>query len=68
MSALNTIAPKGLVSLGKLNELLLGLGIDMSDELHDWMIGEMVINSVSLLELKYDIILEIWCDIKLIDS
>ncbi len=59
MSALNTIAPKGLVSLGKLNELLLGLGIDMSDELHDWMIGEMVINSVSLLELKYDIILEI---------
>jgi hypothetical protein len=48
LSALKTIAPKGLVSLSKFTELIVGLGIEMAEELQDWLIGEMVIQSSSL--------------------
>ena len=59
LTALKTIAPKGLVTLVKFNELLVGLGIETTDELRDWIIGEMVIKSNSLEELKYSVILEL---------
>lgn len=48
MSALKTIAPKGLVTLTKLSELITGLGIEMTDTLYEWIIGELVVNSESM--------------------
>jgi hypothetical protein len=48
MIALKQIAPKGVVTLSKFNELIVGLGIEMTDALKDWIIGELVIRSSSL--------------------
>jgi hypothetical protein len=56
VTALNTIAPKGLVTLTKFSELIVGLGIEMSESLREWMIGELVVNSASLEELRYSVI------------
>lgn len=56
MSALKTIAPKGLVTLSKFSELILGLGIELTDALQEWIIGELVVNSESMEELKYELI------------
>lgn len=60
MSALKTIAPKGLVTLSKFSELILGLGIELTDALQEWIIGELVVNSESMEELKYELIEKLW--------
>lgn len=56
MTALRMLAPKGVISLEKFIELLVGLGIEMDDQLQDWLIGEMVVASKSLDELRFEII------------
>ena len=56
MIALRTLAPKGIISLDKFVQLIVGLGIEMEDQLEDWILGEMVIASTSLQELRYEII------------
>ena len=38
MTALRMIAPKGIISLEKFTELLVGLGIQMEDHFQDWLI------------------------------
>ena len=40
----------------KFSELIVGLGIEMSESLREWMIGELVVNSASLEELRYSVI------------
>lgn len=47
-SALAIIAPKGIISYQKFTELILGLGIEVSEALMQWIIGKMVIESSSL--------------------
>lgn len=42
-SALKIIAPKGVIGEAKFLELLIGLGIELKDELKDWIIASMVI-------------------------
>lgn len=55
--ALKSIAPKGIISEAKFIELMTGLGIELNENLQDWMIGEMVIRSSSLQELNYRVLI-----------
>lgn len=54
--ALKSIAPKGFISSGKLIELVSGLGIEMSENTREWMIGEMIKQSESLEGLNYEVL------------
>jgi len=56
LTALRQLAPKGNISFYKFNELIIGLGIEMSEALKDWIVGELVIQSPSLEELSYEAI------------
>jgi hypothetical protein len=52
-SALKVLAPKGYISDSKFIELLIGLGIELKDEIKDYIIAKMVIESSSLRYLNY---------------
>jgi hypothetical protein len=55
--ALKSIAPKGIISETNFIELMTGLGIELNENLQDWMIGKMVIQSPSLQELNYRVLI-----------
>jgi hypothetical protein len=59
IKALTSIAPKGYVTFNKFNELITGLGIEMSEHMNEWLVSQIVIKSSSLDELKYDIIIDL---------
>lgn len=58
-TALGSIAPQGVISKDKWIDLLKGINIDVDDNVIEWSIGKMLIDSEDLSKLKYSILLGI---------
>ena len=56
--ALKATAPKGTVSKRKLLQMFKGLGIELSHDIADYLIGKLVVKSQNLSNLNYNILFE----------
>ena len=56
-SVYTTVAPAGTIALPRFLEILKGLGIELGEELEDWVVGRMAVGSESLSRLQYGLVI-----------
>jgi len=56
-TALSSIAPQGTISKDKWIDLLKGINIEVDENVIEWSIGKMLIESEDLSKLRYSILL-----------
>ncbi len=50
---LNTTHPEGQITVQKFKEVLVSIGVELSDALTDWLIGKMAMHSSCLHSLQF---------------
>ena len=57
-TALCSIAPKGTISKNRWADILKSIGIEFDEKLMEWCLGRMMLDSQSVEELRYKVLLD----------